>query len=261
MSHLTTHSRVIEPCQLFLEAFGLEVPGTGPRESPQRVIRPSVRPPSPRITSGSRPLGEPSIDLITALNNLSRVAPTTLTVNGKIYGIDLVKRGHEVKKLLHAGFGMYMTRKGYDPDDVLQEVYKGIIARNHGRCPWDGDKSSFGHYVHMVCACVLSNYARKARRREQFERIGMRNRDGEEVDAGDLAVEVMGGNRMAHEALQDMALWVRGDVRSPEASLKILPLAAQGYDRAEIISITGMPEETVNRGLRELRQSLRRKVT
>lgn len=247
-----------EPCEVFREAFGFapDISGAVIQSLP-RVLITRVR---PRIHVGTRPLGTPSLDLITTLNSLHGTLPkSALTVNGRVCGIDLVKRGHEVKKLLHAGFGPYMARKGYDPDDVLQEVYKGLIARNHGKCPWDVSKSSFGHYVHMVCACVLSNYARKMRRREQFERVGMRDVDGTEVDARELAVEVIGGVGMDAEILQEMSSWVREDVKHPSVPLTILPLAAQGYGKAEIAHITGLPETVVDSGLRDLRQSLRRR--
>ena len=88
-------------------------------------------------------------------------------------GIDLETRGLEVRKILYACFGARMARLGYDPDDVLQEVYRGLLARNHGRCPWDERKSSFGHYVHMVAECIIRNYTRKQRRIAQHEQVGV----------------------------------------------------------------------------------------
>lgn len=99
-----------------------------------------------------------------------------LTIAPGALGIDLNKRGHEVRKLLFAGFGAKMARGGYDPDDVLQEIYRGILARNRGKCPFDERKSSFGHYVHMVCECVLANYHRKESRRLEFEQVGYPSR-------------------------------------------------------------------------------------
>jgi len=246
---------LVEPCEAFITAFLGGSEFFNARIITRKSLRLYQRHPV-------RPLGEPSLDLITTLNSLhSRVRDISpLTVNGRVYGIDLVHRGHEVKKLLHAGFGAYMAKRGYEPEDVLQEVYKGIIARNYGKCPWDASKSSFGHYVHMICHCVLSNYARKMRRRDQFEHLGMRDKDGVETDAGDLAVEVAGGELMDESVLHDMSLWVQGDLRHPEVPLAILPLAAQGYGRSEIAGLTGMEEATVIQGLRELRQSLRRRV-
>ena len=87
------------------------------------------------------------------LGNLSRRMNGGL--DGTALGIDLSVRGHEVRKLMWAGFGHKILRAGYDPEDVLQEVFRGLIARNKGTCPWDARKSSFGHYVHLVIGCVL----------------------------------------------------------------------------------------------------------
>lgn len=98
-------------------------------------------------------------------------AQNGLTVDGR--GIDLDVRGHEVRKILFAGFGARIMRSGYDPDEVLQEVYRGILARNRGKCPFDAKKSSFGHYVHMVCECILNNYHRREQRRREVEQVGM----------------------------------------------------------------------------------------
>lgn len=84
-------------------------------------------------------------------------------------GIDLEKRGHEVRKLLYAGFGARIARHGYDPEEVLHDVYRGLLVRNKGKCPFDVRKSSFGHYVHMVIECILNNYHRKHSRHREKE--------------------------------------------------------------------------------------------
>lgn len=105
-------------------------------------------------------------------------------------GIDLAARGHEVRKLMWAGFGHKILRAGYDPEDVLQEVFRGLIARNAGTCPWDARKSSFGHYVHMVIGCILTNYHRKQQSIRDMEVIGHRGADGKVGDAAVVAVAV-----------------------------------------------------------------------
>ena len=97
----------------------------------------------------------------------------TVTQSQVPLGIDLHKRGHEVRKLMYAGFGLRIARSGYDPEEVLQEVYRGILVRNQGKCPFDARKSSFGHYVHMVIECVLNNYHRKEQRKRTHELVGL----------------------------------------------------------------------------------------
>lgn len=118
----------------------------------------------------------PSVDTL-ALFTPS--APTVIIARPK-KGVDLERRSHEVRKLFFAGFGQRVLRYGYDPEDVLQEVYKGLLVRNAGKCPFDPAKSSFGHYVHMVCGCIVSNYRRKYSRLSRNEVVGVPGLEGEE---------------------------------------------------------------------------------
>jgi len=166
-------------------------------------------------------------------------------------GIDLESRSLEVKKLLYAGFGRRIVAMGYDPEDVLQEVYKGLLARNLGSCPWDARKSSFGHYVHMVCGCILSNYHRKYNRINSQETIGVfMMRDGGlcEVDVAESNYAWEDGDQ--GDAIQESELLVElnqalkklsadgpledGKYCKRELSLQILPLLVDGWKRREI---------------------------
>jgi hypothetical protein len=195
-----------------------------------------------------------------------------------LLGIDLAARGHEVRKLLYKGFGGRISRKGFEIEDVLQEVYKGLIARNNGKCPWDARISSFGHYVHMVCGCILSNYERKMARRREFEQTGMYvtggSEDGGMVDAALGASNFAGrcGSNSAYDVEESAGtarafsslLSVldtngrdrRGKLR-PEADLatKCLPLVYQGHQRADIARILGEDPSKVGRALSFLRKS------
>ena len=173
-----------------------------------------------------------------------------------------VFRADEVRKLLWRGFAGKMLSQGYDPEDVLQEVYRGLLVRNNGRCPWDGRKSTFGHYVHMVISCVLTNYHRKQARRIDKDAVSLvSRRDGDEVgDIGQWGSCTMEhgsevGDRLAFEGL---AGWLsRLDVEgAPEAELgrEILPLVAAGHQRGEIVARTGRKPSLVSRALAWLRR-------
>lgn len=167
------------------------------------------------------------------------VRPAPVVVSKVTPGINLEKRGHEVRKLLYAGFGFRMARAGYDPEEVLQEVYRGILVRNQGKCPFDEKKSSFGHYVHMVISCVLSNYHRKMSKHRSIEGSwedlaeGVR---GFVSEGGSLT----GGHwgRSPDEETDEQALSVfNARVRSSillsevdrERALLVLPLIQRGY--------------------------------
>lgn len=185
--------------------------------------------------------------------------PPTIIVPRKI-GIDLDKRGHEVKKLFYAGFASRVVRSGYDPEEVLQEVYAGILVRNKGKCPFDPQKSSFGHYVHMVTECILSNYHRKHSSRLKFESIGTLDHEGEEEDVGssDLA-SVSGGQEeglgyeMALRSLEGFIEEAAREVDTVEDVSLIrvcLALMQEGHTRWEVIqklSVQGVNRNRIGR--------------
>lgn len=112
------------------------------------------------------------------------LADVVMDTCGVKKGVDLDNRAHEVRKLFYAGFGARCVASGYNPEDVLQEIYKGLIARNRGICPFDPRKSSFGHYVHMVCGCIMANYHRKAKRAKEHEVVGLYAYGGDDGEWG-----------------------------------------------------------------------------
>jgi len=100
---------------------------------------------------------------------------------GEKLGIDLSKHHVDVTKMFYAFFGRRCRAAGYDVEDVLQEVYKGILARNVGKCPFDARKSSLGHYIHMVCSGVTANYHRQQSRRAGRESVGVMDYDDDDT--------------------------------------------------------------------------------
>jgi len=171
-------------------------------------------------------------------------------------------KADEVRKLLWNGFAGKMLSQGYDPEDVLQEVYKGLLVRNNGRCPWDGRKSTFGHYVYMVIDGVLTNYHRKQKRRSDRYAVSlsMKNKDGEDLaDIGQFgSCQVWGGSELGDMlALEGLQRYLEIlPMGGPEAQLgrSILPLVASGHQRSEIVRETGKKPSLVSRALAWLRR-------
>ena len=77
-------------------------------------------------------------------------------------GIDVGDKSDDIRRLFFKKYAKVAVSLGEDPEDVLQEVYKGLLLRNRGKCPFDPRKAAFSTYVMMVCHCVTSNYFKKS---------------------------------------------------------------------------------------------------
>lgn len=164
-------------------------------------------------------------------------------------GIDLEKRGVEVRKLFYAAFARGLVKDGYDPEEALQEVYKGLLARNRGTCPFDSRKSSFGHYVHIVARCVLANYVRKERRRFQFEVAMGVGEDGvsrveETPDRKDRSISA--------SSVEALAASIPGGGPKREA----LSLLIAGHSRREVVEGLGVEAKWLEKVLVAARETL-----
>jgi DNA-directed RNA polymerase specialized sigma24 family protein len=157
---------------------------------------------------------------------------------------------------------------------VLQEVYKGLLTRNAGRGKFDPRRSSFGHYIHLVCGSILANYHRKMSRRREMEQVGMR---GLNCDSGNLeyldasqASDSMAGHDMLHGGsvvgTEDTAAWslaleaLERHLRASnvgELAIQAMLYAAQGFTRSEIARILDQDPGRVGRALAKLRRATR----
>lgn len=206
---------------------------------------------------------------LTTTGGLVRVRSTRKNGTGREdgLGIDLTKRGKEVVKLLFAGFSGMIRSGRYDPEDVLQEVFKGILVRNQGSCPFDPRKASFGHYVHMVCRCVLSNYHRRTQRYRSTFQEGLPgwNEDGELgiLDVGDDhalgAINPIPAENTSEELAYRDTIAMLGKSPQRTLALKVLPLLRDGLERQEIADSLGETKASVVRACAYLRTEIRRR--
>lgn len=209
-------------------------------------------------------------DLTTWIEAAREAASVTLAPP-VVLGIDLEARGHEVRKLLFAGFGRRIQREGYDPEDVLQEVYRGILARNNGRGAFDSRRSGFGHYVHMVCNSIWLNYRRKQRRRRDHEQVGMHGVDPDtgdwttNMDAALAAQEAVDGGDTMHgscgrpdapaatvRAWDSMAAYLRtvpGRAQIRNIAIAILPYLEHGLSKRDLAATVGSKVRDVNKAI------------
>lgn len=92
--------------------------------------------------------------------------PTIFSYSFKVktLGIDIEKHKEDIKNLFYKRQGQKLMKTGVDTEEVLQEVYKGILIRNRGSCPFDPEKSAMSTYIVMVVDCITMNYMNKFNR-------------------------------------------------------------------------------------------------
>lgn len=171
-------------------------------------------------------------------------------------GIDLKGRGIEVKKILYSCFGRKIVAMGYDPEEVLQEVYLKLAKANGGENPYNPHKSAFSHYVHMACNSLILNYRKKEIRRESKIVTGVRMADGD-TDAGDAAVAIEDRGTIE---LEVMVRSVKERIGGNELAGQILDLLAAGYPRRELARELGVEPRKVS-GAMKLLQKVGKKIS
>ena len=213
----------------------------------------------------------PPLTILELLGPAPVISPTIVIARPRGPGIDLAKRGKEGEKLLFAGFGRVIAACGYDSEDVLQDVNRAILVRNKGTCPWDPERASFGHYVHMVCQCELANYHRKMNRRREIEQVGLMGFDPEgsgELISMDVR-EVAQNSLCALSAIPDPSLGQdiqkylehcpapKTDPEKIQLALQALPLLTHGYTRNELAALLHTSKATLIKALLLLRKVAR----
>jgi len=179
-------------------------------------------------------------------------------------GIDLKNRSKEVEKLMYAGYGKMIYHSGYDPEDVLQEVYRGILARNKGKCPWDKKKSSFGHYVHMVIGCIIKNYHRKRRKWTENEQSGVPSFSDTgkivNVDVASSQAAVVKhystteAGKMAKRDLMGHILRCFGECENKETVKSVVEMMLAGHTQVHISQEISMPRSKVSKLVKQIRE-------
>ena len=175
--------------------------------------------------------------------------PKRLIVKNARKGIDLNEKHLEVKKLFRKHCLKMCYDNNCDPEDVLQEVYKGILIRNKGKCPFDEKKSAFSTYVVMVSRCVTINYINKAKKKSQREVFG-KEKSAEEVYTLNIPKETV--EREINERI--LLSELRGFLR--EELVDIYDDLLDGHKISHISRRRKMDTRKVNKYIKDIRKTL-----
>lgn len=163
-------------------------------------------------------------------------------------GIDIAAKKDDIAKILFSKFGSEIYANGYDPEEVLQEVYTGIIIRNKGTCPFNPVKSSLGHYIYIICSCILNNYHRKQNRTKAHEKLGISLSHDEDTDAADSVQCV------EKEVLWDPRPEIERLLGKDKFTIEVLTNLHEGRSKSEISKRMGVSLTAVNQAILKLRK-------
>lgn len=254
----TRYQHGVRPVKLTPNGWEIQVDGsvkhfTDPKALMQEITGNSKIPvnryfPQTKLTDPTEKVFKETFNLRNV--TLGRMDPLAPPVGSPLWrkptravGVDLATQYMDVRRLFYAGFARSLAAKGYDPEDVLQEVCQGLLTRNVGKCPWDPAKSSLGHYVHMVTNCIVSNYIRKHKR--PLEHLGESDVGSSGTTEGEESLEH--GIHLLEEVAEDFSV----DLKSKQA--RVLRLMIEGYGRQEISDMLGISPSQVSREISAIR--------
>tara|TARA_B100001989_G_C24417447_1_gene402255 strand:- start:52 stop:657 length:606 start_codon:yes stop_codon:yes gene_type:complete len=166
------------------------------------------------------------------------------TFKVKTLGIDVEKHKDDIKNLFYKRQGQKLMKTGVNTEEVLQEVYKGLLIRNRGSCPFDPEKSAMSTYIVMVVDCITMNYMNK------FNRISDRFLVGVEDD-------VASSYNASYEEDPSDAIFLQ-EIRASFSGvlLKVYDALMNGLKKAHISREYGWEIRLVNKYVKQVREKV-----
>lgn len=161
-------------------------------------------------------------------------------------GFDLGAREQEVRNMLFKLFKHKLERGGFDHEDAVQEVMLALAIRNRGRCPWDAQKSSWGHYVYMVIDGTLCNMARRAGRRSVEVPDGLIGRE-------DMSLQ---DSQVSRDYRDPTGMTMIQNLAQDRLDRDIFTLLSEGVSTRDVASHLGISNAEVATRLTRVRQLL-----
>jgi DNA-directed RNA polymerase specialized sigma24 family protein len=154
-------------------------------------------------------------------------------------GVDLARHWEDVRRMYYRCFARRVALGSGDHEDVIQDVYASLLARNQGEHPWDPQRAPLPRYLYLVIQSVVMNRADKVRRSVAVE----------PEDAGSSVPEWWG---------QDLDLNAVADACGlDDTELEAVRGWVEGCTAAEIGSRTGMRPSSLYDLKKRVRETIR----
>jgi DNA-directed RNA polymerase specialized sigma24 family protein len=86
-------------------------------------------------------------------------------------GFNIADKKKDIERIFYAFYAKRAVAEGLSVEDLLQQVFIGLISRNTKRGAWNPARGSFGSYIHLVIGSVYRNFRKKEISRGMKERL------------------------------------------------------------------------------------------
>lgn len=167
-----------------------------------------------------------------------------------VRGIDLKKKYQDVKRIFFRGFQpqiLALRGTGVDEEDLLQEVFLGILSRNqkNGSGKFDPTRSSFSHYVHLVARSKTSQIGKKQTRWGRETPI-------EEIETGAFQEPSQEPHALTQSLLGDFQIFLKK--KGNPKLLQTLQGLQMGFSGSELASHLGLQIGETKRLIKQIRR-------
>jgi DNA-directed RNA polymerase specialized sigma24 family protein len=157
-------------------------------------------------------------------------------------GIDIVKKKKDIEKIFYAYYAKRAVSEGLSVEDLLQEVFKGLLVRNKGKGAWNPSRGSFGSYVHMVAGSVYKNFRKKEIKRGMKEKAEIpKNYTENSTEDSDYSNEEM--------IMSDFKKWIKTKRGMGDSVVSIVELLSSGKKKKEIAEELGINSTSLHKAI------------
>lgn len=157
-------------------------------------------------------------------------------------GIDIVKKKKDIEKIFYAYYAKRAVSEGLSVEDLLQEVFKGLLVRNKGKGAWNPSRGSFGSYVHMVSGSVYKNFRKKEIKRGMKEKGEIpKNYTESSTEDSDYSNEAM--------IMNDFKKWIKTKRGMSDSVISIVELLSSGKKKKEIAEELGINSTSLHKAI------------
>ena len=164
-------------------------------------------------------------------------------------GFSIEEKKKDVERIFYAYYAKRAVAEGLSVEDLLQQVFIGLISRNTKSGAWNPSRGSFGNYIHLVIGSVYRNFRKKEISRGMREKLYTPQSYTESVttDSDFLTDQVL---------LDSFRDWIKTKKGMGELAGDITVLLSEGKKKKEIAEELGINTTSLHKMIAGLRSKV-----